>query len=301
MLDALSPNDVVASVSRTGALKGHSRLDKVFFSSVFAGSLLAFACGTLLSTNAAAWYQDNAGGLIRTLSSLVFPYGLAMIILCGADLCTSSFLFTTVAALHRKLSWWRVLVHWFVTFWGNLAGSLFVMALIFGYGEVFSAEPYKSEVISFANKKQVNPEFHMVFLRGIGCNWLVSMACYFALQGRDLSSKLMGIWWPIFGFVSLGFDHVVANMTFIPMAIFLGAPEISVGLYIWKGIIPALIGNIVGGALFCSVYFWYMHLMEVETLPFFNQKQDESHSEGQSETPHKDDVEARAGMISATA
>jgi len=141
----------------------------------------------------------------------------------------------------------------------------------------------------------------MVFLRGIGCNWLVSMACYFALQGRDLSSKLMGIWWPIFGFVSLGFDHVVANMTLIPMAIFLGAPDISVGLYIWKGIIPALIGNIVGGALFCSVYFWYMHLMEVETLPFFKQKQDESHSEGQSETPHKDDIEARAGMISATA
>lgn len=132
MLDALSPDEVVASVSRTGALKGHSRLDKVFFSSVFAGSLLAFACGTLLSTNAAAWYQDNAGGLIRTLSSLVFPYGLAMIILCGADLCTSSFLFTTVAVLNRKLSWWRMLVHWFVTFWGNLAGSLFVMALIFG-------------------------------------------------------------------------------------------------------------------------------------------------------------------------
>ena len=141
----------------------------------------------------------------------------------------------------------------------------------------------------------------MIFLRGIGGNWLVSMGCYFALQCRDLSLKLMGIWWPIFGFVSLGFDHVVANMTLIPMAIFLGAPEISVGLYIWKGIIPTLIGNIVGGALFCSVYFWYMHLMDVETLPFFKQKQDESYSEDQSETPRKDDVEARAGMVSATA
>lgn len=119
-------------------------------------------------------------------------------------------------------------------------------------GEVFSADPYKSEVISYATKKQVTPEFHMIFLRGIGCNWLVSMGCYFALQGRDLASKLIGIWWPIFGFVSLGFDHVVANMTLIPMAIFVGAPEISVGLYIWKGIIPTLIGNIVGGALFCS-------------------------------------------------
>lgn len=132
MFDALSPAEVVAAVSRTGATKGYTRLDKTFFSSVFAGSLLAFACGTLLSTNAAAWYQDNAGGLIRTLSSLVFPYGLAMILLTGADLCTSSFLFTTVAALHRKLPWWRMVMHWFVTFWGNLAGSLFVVAIIFG-------------------------------------------------------------------------------------------------------------------------------------------------------------------------
>ena len=275
MLDALSPAEVVAAVSRTGTAKGHSRLDKVFFSSVFAGSLLAFACGTLLSTNAASWYQGNVPGLIRTVSALIFPYGLSMILLTGADLCTSSLLFTTVAALHRKLPWWRMLVHWFVTFWGNLAGSLFVVAIIFGCtfllsltigcvwrltekkktkkdGDVFSTDPYKSEVISFANKKQVTPNFRVVFLRGIGCNWLVCIGCFLGLQGRDLASKLTGIWWPIFGFVSLGFDHVVANMTFIPMAIWVGAPEISIGLYIWKGIIPALIGNIVGGAVFCS-------------------------------------------------
>lgn len=119
-------------------------------------------------------------------------------------------------------------------------------------GEVFSAEPYKSEVIAYAIKKQVTPDFRMIFLRGIGCNWLVSVACFMGLQGRDVASKLTGIWWPIFGFVSLGFDHVVANMTFIPMGIWLEAPGISIGLYIWKGIIPALIGNIVGGAVFCS-------------------------------------------------
>lgn len=92
----------------------------------------------------------------------------------------------------------------------------------------------------------------MIFLRGIGCNWLVCLACYFGIQGRDLTSKVVGIWWPIFAFVSLGFDHVVANMTFIPMAIWVDAPSITVGLYIWKGIIPTLLGNIIGGGLFCG-------------------------------------------------
>lgn len=146
-----------------------------------------------------------------------------------------------------------MLLHWLLTFFGNLAGSLFVVAIIFGYGHTFATDPFKSAVISFATKKQVVPDFGMIFLRGIGCNWLVCLACFFGIQGRDLTSKIVGIWWPIFAFVSLGFDHVVANMTFIPMAIWLGAPDISVGLYIWKGVVPVFLGNVIGGAVFCGM------------------------------------------------
>lgn len=90
--DAFTPHEVVEAVANSGVQKGNQRLDKVFLSSVSAGCLLAFACGTVLSTNASPWYADNAGGLIRTVSALVFPYGLCMIILTGADLCTGSFM-----------------------------------------------------------------------------------------------------------------------------------------------------------------------------------------------------------------
>jgi formate/nitrite transporter len=148
-----------------------------------------------------------------------------------------------------------MLLHWFITFWGNLCGSLFVVAIILGYGEVFAADPYRAEVIAYATKKQVTPGFLQIFLRAIGCNWLVCLSCFLGLQGRDLASKIVGIWLPIFAFVSVGFDHVVANMTFIPLSIWLNAPGISVGLYIWKGVIPALMGNILGGGLFCGEYF----------------------------------------------
>lgn len=170
-----------------------------------------------------------------------------------------------------------MLVHWVVTFWGNLAGSLFVAILIFGCeylttlvefesycgrpdGDVFGADPFKSAVITFASKKQVTPDFHMILLRGIGCNWLVCLACFFGAQGRSLASKIMGIWLPIFAFVSVGFDHVVANMTFIPLGIWLGTPGITVDLYIWKGIIPTLIGNILGGAIFCGEFTSSSHI-----------------------------------------
>lgn len=125
---------------------------------------------------------------------------------------------------------------------------------------MFDTEPYKTEAIAYATKKQVTPKWHMIFLRGIGCNWLVCLACFFGMQGRELTSKVVGIWWPIFGFVSLGLDHVVANMFFVPMGIWQHAPEITVGLYIWKGIIPAGLGNIIGGAIFCGGYYWFMYL-----------------------------------------
>ena len=132
-----------------GILQGNMRLDKVFLSSVSAGCLLSFSAASALSTNAASWYQDNAPGLIRTIGALVFPYGLVMIILTGADLCTGSFMvfpilseficvktnlyqYTTVAVLHRRLPVPRMLFHWAVTFLGNLAGALFVVAIIFG-------------------------------------------------------------------------------------------------------------------------------------------------------------------------
>ncbi|KAJ5971508.1 uncharacterized protein N7479_001426 [Penicillium vulpinum] len=317
--DAFSPREVIEAVANTGAHKGNMRLDKVFFSAVSAGCLLAFACGTTLSTNATPWFQENAPGLMRTISALVFPYGLCMILLTGADLCTGSFMFTTVAALHRRLPWSKMLVHWAVTFLGNFAGSLFVVAIIFGCteltltslllqiivtnvgpidGNVFSADPFKSAVISFATKKQVTPDFHMIFLRGIGCNWLVCLACFFGIQGRDLASKVIGIWWPTFAFVSLGFDHVVANMTFIPLGIWLGAPNITIGLYIWKGIIPTLLGNIIGG----GTYYWYMYLLDINTLPLYGKEKVRNSSLDSVSRPYqattkRADIEASAGSF----
>ena len=90
--NAYTPTEVMEIVSRAGVRKGHMRLDKVFLSSVSAGCLLSFAAATAASTNTAPWYQENAPGLIRTVGALVFPYGLVMIVLTGADLCTGTFL-----------------------------------------------------------------------------------------------------------------------------------------------------------------------------------------------------------------
>lgn len=151
-----------------------------------------------------------------------------------------------------------MLQHWVLTFFGNLAGSLFIVGIIIGHGGVLDDPLYRQETIKFADKKAYTPQWHQIFLRAIGANWLVCVACWLAFQARDVAGKIAGIWWPVFAFVALGLDHVVANMFFIPMAIFLGSPHIGIGYYIWKSMIPAAIGNIIGGGLFVSVVHWYL-------------------------------------------
>lgn len=187
------------------------RPDKVVLSSVMAGIQLAFASATLVTVNASPWFQSNAPGLIQVIAAAFFPYGLVMIVTSGCELTTSSFMYTTVPFLQRRLSIFRVLLHWVLTFLGNLAGSLFVVAIITGYGGTFDKGAMHDEAIAFAQKKY-GTKWYQTFLLGIGANFLVCTACFLGHEGRDLVSRVVGIWWPTFAFVSLGMDHVVANM-----------------------------------------------------------------------------------------
>ncbi|GME65616.1 putative formate/nitrite transporter [Neofusicoccum parvum] len=258
-LNAYTARESIEIVGRAGVSKANMRPEKVFLSSVSAGMILSFACATLLSTNASPWYQENAPSLIRTIAALVFPYGLTIIVLTGADLCTGSFMFTTVSVLQRRLSPLKMLQHWAVTFVGNLAGALFVVAIISGYGGIFDAPTYRAAAVSLAVAKQAAPSWHQIFLRAVGANWLVCLACYLGQSGRDYAGRVAGVWWPTFAFVSLGLDHVVANMFFVPAGIWHGAP-VTVATYVWKGVVPGLLGNLVGGGVFVAGFYWYLHL-----------------------------------------
>ena len=119
--NSYTPHQTIEIVSRAGVYKGNMRLDKIFLSSVSAGCLLGFACASALSINSSPWYQDNAPGLIKAIAALVFvstirhpriltdcllsgqPYGLCMIVLTGADLCTGTFMVKSLFCSSRRL------------------------------------------------------------------------------------------------------------------------------------------------------------------------------------------------------
>jgi formate/nitrite transporter len=115
---------------------------------------------------------------------------------------------------------------------------------------------------------KVSMSFSEALFRGIGCNWLVCLAVWMALAARQTISKIFAIFFPIMGFVAIGFEHCVANMYFIPTGIILESwanisPPAAVATntltwvaFLWKNLLPVTIGNIIGGAVFVGMSYW---------------------------------------------
>lgn len=98
----------------------------------------------------------------------------------------------------------------------------------------------------------------VVLLKGIGANWFVCLGVWFALAGHNLLEKALGCWVPVMAFVVLGYEHCVGNMFYLPLALLEG-DLIGIGDCIWSNLIPASIGNFLGGALFVGSLHWNLH------------------------------------------
>ncbi|KAI5367238.1 Putative formate/nitrite transporter, aquaporin [Septoria linicola] len=265
MMEAYTPAQTMQLIVRMGEKKAKTRLDKFFTNSFLAGPLLGFGCALSLSTATAPWYQENAPGLIRTISACFFPIGLILVVLTGAELFTSTVMFLPVACLERRITILDLGRGLGVAFFGNLLGMLFFMAVICGYGGIFDDEEMKKQAAKNAVKKAVEVEWWQIFIKAIAANWLVCLAVFFANSSREIGSKIMAMWWPIMTFVALGMDHVVANFFLIPIGIWCGAP-IGVWYYIYKSMLPSLVGNAIGGGVFVGVMYWYIHMTGKEAV-----------------------------------
>jgi formate/nitrite transporter len=144
---------------------------------------------------------------------------------------------------------------------GNLIGSLLIAYFLAVKTGVVTEPPALDRLKSIATIKGGTETDWQIFLRAVGCNWLVCLAVWMALAADDIGGKVLAIFFPIMGFVAIGFDHVVANMFFLPAAIFADVPGIGWGdaLNNW---VFAFLGNFVGAAVFVSASYWYLYLKD---------------------------------------
>jgi formate/nitrite transporter len=254
----------------TGVAKATMNLSSVIVLGILAGAYIGFG-GMLSSTVTFDAAAIVGTGISKLLGGAVFSCGLIMVVIAGAELFTGNNLMVS-SAMTGKISWATLIKRWIVVYLANFAGSLLIMALFY-YSGLWKTGDYGlgATAMKVANTK-VSLSFAEVLWRGIGCNWLVCVAVWMAASARQTVGKIFAIFFPIMAFVTLGFEHCVANMYFIPTGIlFSGVPEIAAaaninlagltwGNFLVKNLLPATIGNIIGGVVFVGMSYWFAYV-----------------------------------------
>jgi len=262
-MSVYSPSQIVELAGKVAIDKSRYSIKKTMILSFLAGAYIAL--GGLLSLVIGGGIPGIAAenpGISKFLYGAAFPVGLILVVLAGAELFTGNNAYFIPAAMNRKLSWWAVLKNWGLVYVGNFVGAMFVVYFLTHLTGVVSKEPWHSSIIQIAELKTSNP-FYVTFLKGIGANWLVCLAVWLGLSAKQTSGKILGLWWPVMAFVAFGFEHSIANMFFIPLAIFEGA-NVTWSMFVFDNLIAATLGNIVGGAFFVGGLYWYVYEKKVK-------------------------------------
>lgn len=256
-----TPPQILEQAGKTAFAKADYSTKKILVLSFMAGAYIAF--GALLAIVVGGGMPGIAAenpGLAKLLFGAAFPVGLMMVVMAGAELFTGNNAYFIPNVLNKKQSWSAPLRNWALVYVGNFVGAIVVAYFFTHLTELVSADPWQTVVYKIAEGKTTAP-FYKTFLKGIGANWLVCLALWMGMSAQHTSGKILGIWWPVMTFVALGYEHSIANMFFIPLAMFEGA-DISVYTFVVKNLIPATLGNIVGGAFFVGTLYWYAYSKE---------------------------------------
>ncbi|SJX60105.1 related to formate/nitrite transporter [Sporisorium reilianum f. sp. reilianum] len=240
-----------------GPRKHQMPVGKRFVKGIMAGFLLSTGGMLVQIMSASPWFATNAPGLLKIIQGAVFPVGLVMIVLLQGDLVTGEMAVFIMSTVKRRVPYWAFLYGWTITFVGNLVGALFYAAFLVHFSELYTPAMERGAA-NGADLKVSAINFRELWLRAIGCNVLVCIAVFQASLAKDVVSKVVASWFPIFVFVAAGFEHVVANMFLINAALMTKLTNFSVGEYIWKSIIASFIGNIIGAALL-ALPLVYLH------------------------------------------
>jgi formate/nitrite transporter len=265
----LAPAAIADAMIGVGKGKCSLKTSQMLLLGIFAGAFIAFGA---FASGMVSHSVENVG-LSKFAGAAVFPVGLMLVVMCGAELFTGNNLIT-VAYLNKDVTLNQMLKNWVLVYIGNFIGSLFIAFMIIGTGLLTtSGGALGATAIKVASAK-VSMTFAQAVIRGILCNILVVLAVWMAIGAQDFISKIWSCWFPIMLFVLCGFEHSIANMYFIPVGIMAKAnaqfaevsglaadklAAINWGTFFTNNIIPVTLGNIIGGAVIVGGIYWYVY------------------------------------------
>ena len=285
--DALLPPAMAGKAEDLGVKKANLPLGNMFALAVLAGAFIAI--GAIFATTVSAGsmsVKDASGaaafatglpyGVTRLLAGLVFTVGLILVVVGGSELFTGNNLIM-MAFASKKVTLSALLRNWAVVYAGNFVGSILTAYIVF----LSKQYTFGSGAIGLAalniGEAKTSLGFVQAVALGIMCNALVCMAVWMCYSARTTTDKILAIIPPISCFVAAGFEHSVANMYFIPVALFIrnmgdatffeaigktfeNFPHLTWGNFFIANLLPVTIGNIIGGAGMVGLVYWFVYL-----------------------------------------
>jgi formate transporter len=276
--DLLPPPEMAEKAVGIGIRKASGNATNMFLLGILAGAFIAF--GAIFATIVTAGAKDMLSyGVTRMLAGLAFTLGLILVVISGAELFTGNNLMT-MAWAKKQISTGSLLRNWGIVYLGNLVGSVAVAGIMFISGEyVYGSGAIGANILAIGEAK-TSLGFIQAIALGILCNMLVCLAVWMTYSGRSVTDKILAVIAPIACFVAAGFEHSVANMYFIPMALlvknysspafFLSIQKVPADFshltlqnFLVANLLPVTIGNIIGGGIFIGLAYWFIYLRNV--------------------------------------
>jgi nitrite transporter NirC len=191
----------------------------------------------------------------KLIMGCFFGITLTLIIFAGAELFSGHIMYMTFGFLYKKIKFWDVIKDWFICWYGNLLGAIFLSLLFIMGGGGGWADDQNSLVHEIANYK-MNSKITELIARAIICNWLICLAIWMTSRTTNDAAKAILIFWCLFAFVAAGFEHGIANMTVFTISLLGDNPD-SVTLWgVFYNLLWVSIGNIIGGAGFIGTAYY---------------------------------------------
>lgn len=280
-IDAYSPLEMASRAIETGVKKVALDALSTFILAILAGAFISM--GAIFATTVTAGGAGLPYGVVRLLSGLAFSLGLIMVIVAGSELFTGNNLIV-MALLSDRVPLSGLARNWALVYIGNFVGAIVTAYLVFLSRQYTFGNGAVGLTMLNIGETKTSLDFVQAIALGICCNALVCMAVWMCFSAHSTVDKILAIIPPIAAFVAAGFEHSIANMYFIPIALFvkyMGSsnffdaiqktqadfPHLTWQNFFAANLLPVTLGNIIGGAMMVGIVYWLIYLRKTARPP----------------------------------
>jgi len=258
----LDPSEFVTKMVDQGESKVYMSTKDTLIRAFMAGAILALAAVFAITV------ATNTGSPL--VGAILFPVGFIMLYLMKFDLLTGVFTLVPLALIDKRpgVTFGQVMRNWGLVFVGNFAGALavaFMMSFILTYGYSTDGGAIAAKVSKIGESRTLGYAAHgvngwfTIFIRGMLCNWMVSMGVVGAMISTNATGKMAAMWMPIMLFFFMGFEHSIVNMFLFPFSMIMGGGFTFMEYIMWNEL-PTALGNLVGGFVLVGLPLYYTHV-----------------------------------------